>query len=53
MVSEFIRLVRCFSMMTLVPDRVVKPGFPVVIGIVRSRVPLDNTRIWCVWALTL
>ena len=35
-VSEFIRFSRNFSMMTLTPERVVKPGLPVVIGVVRA-----------------
>ena len=52
-VSEFIRFSSNFSMMTLVPERVVKPSLPVVIGRVRSRSPLEKTCIWCVCALTL
>ncbi len=43
-VSEFIRFVRNFSMITLVPERVVKPGLPVVIGMVRSSWPLLEDR---------
>ena len=52
-VSEFIRLCRNFSMITLMPERVVKPGLPVVIGMVRSSLPLMKTFIWWVCALTL
>ena len=40
-------------MITLMPERVVKPGLPVVIGIVRSSLPLLKTFIWWVCALTL
>ena len=51
-VSEFIRRVRNFSMMTLTPERVVKPGLPVVIGVVLASFPLMNVCIWWVCALT-
>ena len=40
-------------MITFTPERVVKPGLPVVIGIVRSSLPLLKTCIWWVCALTL
>ena len=40
-------------MITLTPERVVKPGLPVVIGMVRSSLPLPKTCIWSVWVLTL
>ncbi len=40
-------------MITLMPERVVKPGLPVVIGMVRSSLPLEKTFIWWVSALTL
>ena len=52
-VSEFIRLVSNFSMITFTPERVVKPGLPVVIGMVRSSLPFWKTFIWWVCALTL
>ena len=43
-----------FSMMTLVPERVVYAGcWPVVIGRVRSSLPLLKTCIWSVLVLTL
>ena len=48
-VSEFIRLASNFSMITLMPERVVNFGSsPVVTGRVRSSLPLDSTFIW--WA---
>ena len=54
MVSEFIRLVRYFSMITLVPERVVNFGCsPVVIGIVRTSLPLRKTLMSWVSMLTL
>jgi hypothetical protein len=37
-------------MITLIPERVVNPGFPALIGIVRSSSPLRRTRIW--WEAT-
>ena len=52
-VSEFIRLCRNFSMITLTPERVVKPGLPVVIGVVLASLPLTKVFIWWVCALTL
>ena len=52
-VSEFIRRVSNFSMITLTPERVVKPALPVVIGSVRSSLPFSKTFIWWVLALTL
>src|SRR5689334_693522 len=53
-VSEFIRLCRNFSMITLVPDRVVNFGWrPVVIGIVRISLPFSKTCSWSVRMLTL
>ena len=53
-VSEFIRLLSNFSMITLMPERVVNAGCsPVVIGMVRSSLPLEKTFIWWVCALTL
>ncbi len=53
-VSEFIRLCRNFSTITLIPERVVNFGCsPVVIGIVRTSLPSRKTFIWWVWMLTL
>ena len=53
-VSEFIRFAWNFSMMTLMPERVVNAGCsPVVIGMVRSSLPLLKTCIWWVSMLTL
>ena len=53
-VSEFMSFFSNFSMMTLVPERVVNAGCsPVVIGMVRSSSPLENTFISWVTMLTL
>ena len=40
-------------MITLTPERVVKPGLPVVIGMVRQQLAVEKTCIWWVCALTL
>ena len=53
-VSEFIRLCRNFSTMTLMPGAGGELRLlPVVIGIVRTSLPLRNTRIWSVFMSTL